>query len=317
MANNVFFYYYAPTWDCPPDGPIKLGNVLTSIKKPEQPLYTAPLPTDSEVFSSEKTEVKYSKERLREGKFSILTKFLSILGVGVDVSAGWKNRYLPLASPRALADVTCALWHRLLTQRLTESSDDEIYTFQRVETKQFVPKDDYIQKCIEAAAVRRHLDRSRYRKPVYIVTGLKTVYGAKAKSHMSREKTGQAGVSVDGTVWSGGTAPVSVELGVEGKVETKSGINWGGSSNFVFAFRVRKVHVNRKTQEVDKQDDYTKGALLGDEIKKITEELPDLFISSQEDPKAEDEGYDQDELMEGDKVVACAFPMAGDSEDEE
>src|SRR2546423_8662163 len=114
MANNVFYFYYAPTWDWPPEGPIKLGNVLTSIKKPEQPLYTTPLPTASEVFSSEKTELEYSKDKLREGKFSILTKFLSILGVGIDVSANWKNRYArPLSArigwSRVLAEVACSL----------------------------------------------------------------------------------------------------------------------------------------------------------------------------------------------------------------
>lgn len=93
MANNVFYFYYAPTWDWPPEGPIKLGNVLTSIKKPERPLHTAPLPTTDEIFSSDKYEVEYSKEKLREGGFSILTTFLSILGLGVDVGADWKHRY--------------------------------------------------------------------------------------------------------------------------------------------------------------------------------------------------------------------------------
>jgi len=93
MANRTFYFFYAPTWDFPPDGPIKLGNVITSIKTPERPLYTAPLPTGPEVISSEKSHVKFSAEKSREGKFSILTKFLSILGVGIDVGANWDNRY--------------------------------------------------------------------------------------------------------------------------------------------------------------------------------------------------------------------------------
>ncbi|ENH75406.1 hypothetical protein FOC1_g10002966 [Fusarium oxysporum f. sp. cubense race 1] len=32
MANRDFFYFYAPTWDYPPEGPIKLGNVISSVK---------------------------------------------------------------------------------------------------------------------------------------------------------------------------------------------------------------------------------------------------------------------------------------------
>ena len=100
MANNIFYFYYAPTWDFPPGGPIKLGNILTSIKKPEQPLHTVPPPTnsdsdsDSEVYSSEKTEVEYSSEKFRQGQFSILTKFLSVIGAGVDLGVGWKNSYV-------------------------------------------------------------------------------------------------------------------------------------------------------------------------------------------------------------------------------
>ncbi|KAJ4357088.1 hypothetical protein N0V85_009519, partial [Neurospora sp. IMI 360204] len=191
MANNIFYFYYAPTWDWPPEGPIKLGNVITSIDKPEQPLYTAPLPDESDVYSSEKTEVEYSKEKLREGKFSILTTFLTILGVGVDVGAQW------------------------------ERSTDDLYLFQRVQTTQFIPQQSYLQKCVSADPVRRYLNRSRYRKPVYIITGLKTVHGAQAKSHILRSYGGTAAVAMDSTVWSSGTVPVSVQPGVEGKTETK------------------------------------------------------------------------------------------------
>ncbi|KAH8742704.1 hypothetical protein F5883DRAFT_513033 [Diaporthe sp. PMI_573] len=287
MANNVAYFYFAPTWDWPPEGPIQLGNVLTSIQKPDQPLHRAPLPIASEMFSSEKTEVEYSKEKLVEGKFSILTKFLSILGVGVDVGANRKN------------------------------SDDEVYSFNRVQTLQFVPKEDYIQKCIEAENVRRYLDRSRYRKPVYIITGIKIVYGSKAKSHKSRAHGGKLGVAVDGTIWSGGTAPVSVEPGVEANKETKTGTSWEGSSDFVFAFRVRKVHVAKKTQAVDKSYDYTKGAMLDNRTREVKEEFPDLLVSSQEDPQAEDEGYEEGEFMEGDIAVACAVPRDEEEDEEE
>jgi hypothetical protein len=92
MANRVFYFFYAPTWDYPPGGPIKLGNVITSAKRPERPLYTAPLPDISEVVTTDKTQIEYSKEKLRVGRFSILTKFLSILGFGVDIGTEVDNR---------------------------------------------------------------------------------------------------------------------------------------------------------------------------------------------------------------------------------
>lgn len=184
-----------------------------------------------------------------------------------------------------------------------------------MDTTQFVPKEDYLQKCIEAEGVRRYLDRSRYRKPVYVITGIKTVYGAKAKSFVSRTRGGKLGVSVDSTLWSGGAVPASLEPGVEGHREAKGGTSWEGSSDFVFAFRVRKVHVNKKTQTVGKSYDYNKGALLDDKKEKTREDFPDLVISLEEDPRPGDEGYLKDEFMEGDTVVTCAFPRPGDEDE--
>lgn len=92
MANREFFFFYAPTWDFPPGGPIKLGNVITSVKKPQRPLSCSPPPEDSDIFKTEKRSVQYTKEKLRSGKFSILTKFLSVLGFAVDVGAGIDKR---------------------------------------------------------------------------------------------------------------------------------------------------------------------------------------------------------------------------------
>ena len=91
MANTQPVFFYAPTWDYPVDGPIKLGNVITSVKTPQRFLHCV-TPDGSDVFSSKKSSVEYTKEKLRSGKFSILTKFLSIFGFGIDVGAESGNR---------------------------------------------------------------------------------------------------------------------------------------------------------------------------------------------------------------------------------
>ncbi|XXG96337.1 hypothetical protein Hte_002619 [Hypoxylon texense] len=277
MANPTFYFFFAPTWDYPPGGPIKIGNVLTSLKKPEQPLYTAVPPADADVFSSEKRQVEFSKEKLRSGQFSILTKFLSFLGVGVDVGMNW------------------------------DKSNGEVYSFDRIETVQFFPKEEYLQKCIEAEPVRRYLDKSRYRKPVYVITGLKTVTGARAKSYKSRAIGGNLGVEVDGTVWSGGGVPVAIGPGVEGSAGRKDGVSWEGSSEFVFAFRVRKVFAE-KTGGVKSDEDYKRGAML--EREHGTKADTQLSILTVEDPDAEQEGFVKEELTEDDLIVHCAAPHA-------
>jgi hypothetical protein len=82
----------------------------------------------------------------------------------------------------------------------------------------------------------------------------------------------------------------------------------------VFAFRVRKISVEKKTGEVKEDEEYKTGAMLGDE----TEEgdVPVLMFS-EEDPEAEDEGCEMEELMDGDTVIACAVPKAEDFEKDE
>lgn len=87
MANREFVFFYAPTWEYPPEGPIKLGNIITSVKKPHLPISCTPPQEEDGVFRTQKRSVKYTKDKMRSGKFSILTKFLSILGFGIDVGA--------------------------------------------------------------------------------------------------------------------------------------------------------------------------------------------------------------------------------------
>lgn len=92
-------------------------------------------------------------------------------------------------------------------------------------------------------------------------------------------------------------------------------MSWEGSSDFVFAFRVRKVLVEKKTGVVSKDEDYRRGAML--EREHNTFEVPVLSILA-EDPDLEQEGFSKEELMEGDMSVICAvpYPRTG-GEDEE
>lgn len=88
--NQIPSYFYVPSWDYPPApaGPVKIGSIIASLKRPEQSLgVLAP----DDVFKSTKKHVDFSTEKLRQGKFSIMTKFLSILGVGVDLGVEWNK----------------------------------------------------------------------------------------------------------------------------------------------------------------------------------------------------------------------------------
>ncbi|KAH0172861.1 hypothetical protein KCU67_g1546, partial [Aureobasidium melanogenum] len=208
------------------------------------------------------------------GKFSILTKFLSILGFGADVGVESGNRL------------------------------EETFSFDTVKTTQFTPTRPYLQRCLEAERVREFIKRSIYRKPVYVITGLKVVTGAKADTLKTHTVKGDLSVEVDATIWSG--LPVSGGPGVEGEVGSKAVNKWSASDDFVFAFRVVKVVAGKTPGQVVNEEDYRKGAMLESKEKDI--EAPMVTLSEFEDLDAKSEGFDTEELMEDEIKVTCVDP---------
>lgn len=131
---------------------------------------------------------------------------------------------------------------------------------------------------------------------------------------MSRARDAKAGFAVDGTLTSAGHVPGKVEPAAEIKAETNKGTTWEDSSDFVFAFRVRKVLVDEKAREIAYNEDYNKGALLGARTETPSEALSDLIVSEQQDGRPGDEGYIEAEVTEGDTVVICGIPTTEPSE---
>ncbi|KAI1757958.1 hypothetical protein F4782DRAFT_544358 [Xylaria castorea] len=274
MANRTLYFFLAPTWDLPspPSGPFQLGNVITSLKAPERPLYRGPN-LDSETISSSQTRVTFSTEKLRAGRFGVFARFLAMaLGLGADATVSW------------------------------ESNDTSRFTFETLETAQFYPEASYLQGCITAEPVQRYLSKSRYRKPIYIITGLKTVSGAKVESFQTRIVDGVVSPEIDATAWSG--LPVRGGIEVGGKAGKRGTMTWEAASDFVFAFRVQKITVEKRTGAM-RGEDYNKGALLDAAIEEKNE--PELNIVKEE-INDQVEGFSKEELMDDDELVLCAVP---------
>ncbi|KAI0875183.1 hypothetical protein GGS24DRAFT_456228 [Hypoxylon argillaceum] len=273
MANRTLYFFLAPTWDLPsPAGPIQLGNVITSLKAPERPLYRGPK-LDSEIFSSSQTHVTFSTEKLRAGRFGIFTRFMAaVLGLGIDATVGW------------------------------ESNDKYRFTFETLQTTQFYPDSSYLQACIAAEPVQRYLSKSRYRKPIYIITGLKTVSGAKAESLKTLAIESSVSPEVDATVWGGVPVEGGIDVGV--KAGNRGAVAWEAAGDLVFAFRVQKIMVEKRTGVVSVED-YKKGAMLDAAIEERRNPELDIIKKEIDD---EVEGFVKQELMDDDELVLCAIP---------
>lgn len=89
---------------------------------------------------------------------------------------------------------------------------------------------------------------------------------------------------------------------------TKAVTTFKNSDDFVFAFRVSKVLVGKGTDQVVSEEDYRRGAMLGNEEEQQQIKSPPLSILKVEYPDAEGEGFDAEELTEGEHVVVCAIP---------
>jgi hypothetical protein len=162
--------------------------------------------------------------------------------------------------------------------------------------------------------VRRFLDKSRYSKPVYVITGMKVARGAKVSSLRARAVRAETSAEVDGAgaaVWGamGAGVPVSGGPSVAGSKETRISAAWEGGSDFVFAFRVRKVVVARKTGDVKTEEDYKTGALLDHEPAAAAGgAAPPLSMVFEGEMDGEQEGFRNETITEEGERVVCAVP---------
>ncbi|KAH8886184.1 hypothetical protein GQ53DRAFT_750763 [Thozetella sp. PMI_491] len=238
----------------PPDGPVNLGHVLKNLSD-FCPLndqghiaVTRPLPTD------EKTGFKMSRRELLSGDFGIFAQILAIFGVGVDTNTSY------------------------------EKGSDDILTIDRLETITFNPSESYIRDSLECNGVKIFLKGCEYRKPVFMVTGIKIARGASL--HNSRIKT------VGGKLKVGFSHPgIPVEAGpdIGLKWSRQETVAFEGSSDFVLAIRVKKIRY--KKGEIVSSPHY-KGATMMDrktrqafalDLEIAEEEIEPRDVSSRED----------------------------------
>lgn len=131
--------------------------------------------------------------------------------------------------------------------------------------------------------------------------------GAEANTLKARNIGGSQALEVDGTIWSGGGVPVAMGPGLEGRAGRKAVTKWEGASDFVFAFRVTKVLVDKATVRVRSETDYREGAMLGDEAEDPPSG-PGLSVLESQDLDGESQGFDVQELKEDADAVLCAVP---------
>lgn len=295
MANLTKTYYFPPNWNVHPGGPLKLGSVLSSAKRPLPPLLIcpasddAPQPATAPVASSEpaqpriyrttKHNFSYTTSTSYSGSASLFASFATaVLGVGPDAS--------------------------------TKLSRDSAMTlrFARLDTQEWFPSDEELQKRVENPSVSRFLERLRVWSPkiLFVITGVMVAYGARAETKAARDIEGDFKISLDPGMVGGmpGVVEFGPGLGLGKKESTEVGWETGADGKedpgFVFAYKVQRIKVKKKNGGVINVDneEYTRGALYEQHVPALEKrEEYELDSTDTEENDMEGEGV----LVEADE----------------
>lgn len=242
MANQQKKYFYPPSWDYPPGGPIALGNIITSPKDPVPALVAVPshqLPNVSKL--AVKRKVEWTQEKAAKGSFGIYTKFLELIaGVGID----------------AAIDVA--------------RENKAAYRFETLETVEFWPTEQYLRERLNDPHVLSYLKQKWFnRKRVFMINGVKTVTGPAAKSTQSATSGFNLDAGVDTAILTG--VPGSLGAKFDPSSNTSQSHSWDGSDDFVFAFRVLELRVKGGPSVNAKV--YATGAIYGEDDESADEDI--------------------------------------------
>lgn len=199
-------YFLVPSFDFPPDGPIRPGTIITKPDKPEQSLTSGHI-TEIPHHSISSSHKSNWQQTIESGKTGIWERFVNSVTLRQKLSTGLSDK------------------------------ETIRYSAKELETVTFNPTQTYIEEAMSHDSIRQYLENSRYKVPLYMITGVKIVRGGKVES----ERTSSVGLPVD----------ISPELGLEGinvGMSRSEGTSFVGMSDFVLAYRLTKITSSQKTR---------------------------------------------------------------------
>jgi len=238
-------YFLVRDFDCPPDDAIQLGHILSDHTDPLSSLNAderLPLPP-SVVKSLPKTGFSATRQKVHDGKFGLWAQILegATFGGGVGVNFS--------------------------------SNKNDVYTVQTLVTSWMwlapAAATKYVEDSVKLDGVQRFLKGARYKKPVYMITGLKVAKGAAVNSKDKGENEMVAKLMADGTaaglpLKAGPQAQCSATVDSETAFET-------APADFVFAYQLRKLTCSKK--KATKIEEHIKGAMFDSETQSAPDEL--------------------------------------------
>lgn len=232
MKKKLKTYRSAPNTYYPPGGSLAIGRILSDPDDPGSCLnISSPVVfADSEIQKSWKTDWKSEKSRIHSGIIGIWARFLQVIGLDAEANINWDRQ-----------------------QR-------DAYEFNRLDIEFVDPGREKIEEVVRAASqVDAYIKSSGFSSPVYMITGVMIARGAAVAETKSNEFGTHMRAGFDGT-----PAGAPTGGGPEVTLSSKSadGVSYGGSSDFVFAYRLREIVYEKGFMQ---SKPYHKGGLYVDE----------------------------------------------------
>ncbi|KAH8702321.1 hypothetical protein BGW36DRAFT_114414 [Talaromyces proteolyticus] len=209
-------YYLPPNFSTPPPptGPFHLGTVLKNFERREEmrPLNQnaesrIPIPAD-QIYFDYKGGFEATRIQLKSGGLGLWAEFIGIDGIGAEASIS------------------------------VDRNDSDKYKFESVQTMYFFPRPSYISQCIQISDVQDYLEGHNYKKPVYLITGLKVAKGVS----LQIEKIRKAAVKAEVGLNNPGGSNTSIGPRIEGNVANSPVFSFAESSDIVVGLQCLKLY---------------------------------------------------------------------------
>jgi len=154
--------------------------------------------------------------------------------------------------------------------------------FDHLEMTYFLPGEvkKEMEDSVNEEYVRAYLEVTGFRRPVYMITGLKIARGSVVETSLKKENGSEMKVGVNLAA-----VGAAVELGPKGswKNDKESGAGWSKSTDYIFAYRLSRI--KSKKDGSYSAEEFNKGAVFG----KDSDEEEDTFEQQFDMVEYEDE----------------------------
>ncbi|KAF5253684.1 hypothetical protein FANTH_1375 [Fusarium anthophilum] len=233
-------YFLAPQFDAPapPRGLIKLGTILGDLRgfHPFNLDHPQPIPASQLLPVETQDSVDIEILDVHSDHRPLMERALGLIGRG----------------PRA-------------PSRRPEG-DHKVLSCKHLDTLAFNPTESYVKDIIENLDDESYKPSSRFKRPVYMVTGLKIARGASYSSRVTSRVAFGSDFSLPRN------PIVSLDVSLAHHNENIMEFGWGESDDFIAAFKMVQVWVNHKGEV--KFEDYNKKAVMEFETSSEDENAP-------------------------------------------